>query len=90
MSKLTWIPCPRCGCSLEKKFGRYGDFVDCSNFPKCDYTENLLNYSKEEQALLGNGTTSEPHYGECNHCGEYAILDSIGLCESCQEWFDNQ
>ena len=30
--------CPRCGGLLIKKRGKYGEFVGCSNFPKCRYT----------------------------------------------------
>jgi DNA topoisomerase-1 len=29
--------CPRCGSKLAKKQGRFGEFVACSNYPKCRY-----------------------------------------------------
>lgn len=32
--------CPRCGGKLIKKTGKYGDFIGCSNFPKCRYINN--------------------------------------------------
>lgn len=30
--------CPRCGNKLVKRSGKYGDFMGCSNYPKCRYT----------------------------------------------------
>lgn len=32
--------CPKCGAPLVYKKSRYGEFIGCSNFPKCDYREN--------------------------------------------------
>jgi DNA topoisomerase-1 len=34
--------CPRCGHDLIIRWGRYGKFVSCSNFPDCRYTEPYL------------------------------------------------
>jgi len=33
--------CPKCGSRLEKRNGKYGPFMGCSTYPKCDYTEKL-------------------------------------------------
>ncbi len=33
--------CPRCGGKLSLKKGKYGDFLGCSNYPKCKYTRKL-------------------------------------------------
>lgn len=30
--------CPKCGGTLVKRKGKYGEFVGCSNYPKCRYT----------------------------------------------------
>lgn len=32
--------CPRCGGNLIKRNGKYGQFMGCSNYPKCRYTKN--------------------------------------------------
>ena len=32
--------CPKCGGNLIKKNGKYGEFMGCSNYPKCGYTKN--------------------------------------------------
>lgn len=33
--------CPRCGGRLVVRHGRYGDFLGCSNYPRCRYTKDL-------------------------------------------------
>jgi DNA topoisomerase I len=30
--------CPKCGSPLVERSGRYGDFIACSNYPKCKYS----------------------------------------------------
>jgi DNA topoisomerase I len=34
--------CPQCGHDLVIRWGRYGKFISCSNFPTCRYTEAWL------------------------------------------------
>jgi DNA topoisomerase-1 len=34
--------CPDCGHELVIRWGRYGKFISCSNFPDCRHTEALL------------------------------------------------
>jgi len=34
--------CPRCGGDLVVRWGRYGKFISCANFPQCRYTEPWL------------------------------------------------
>jgi DNA topoisomerase-1 len=34
--------CPNCGHDLVTRWGRYGKFISCSNFPECRYTEAWL------------------------------------------------
>ncbi|HLI30764.1 MAG TPA: type I DNA topoisomerase [Terriglobia bacterium] len=31
--------CPECGNNLVKKHGRYGEFIACSNYPKCKFVK---------------------------------------------------
>lgn len=35
--------CPWCGATIIEKSGKYGKFLGCSNYPKCQYTENIKN-----------------------------------------------
>jgi len=38
--------CPECDSELLKRKGRYGEFIACSNFPKCKYTKNIKGNNK--------------------------------------------
>ncbi len=52
--------CPDCGGDLIMKFGRFGKFIACSNYPNCRYTEK----TGEEKKL------AEEFSGEiCEKCG---------------------
>jgi len=33
--------CPQCGGNLIERKGKFGKFYGCSNYPKCQYTENF-------------------------------------------------
>ena len=44
----TGEDCPKCGSELLLRKGRYGEFIACSNFPKCKYTKNPDGTEKEE------------------------------------------
>ena len=35
-------PCPLCGEDLVVKWGRFGRFISCSNYPECKHTEPFL------------------------------------------------
>ena len=43
----TGEKCPQCGEELLKRKGRYGEFIACSGFPKCKYTQNVGGDDKE-------------------------------------------
>jgi len=44
MKKKEYVgrDCPECGAPLIIKWGRYGKFIGCSNFPECRHTEPWL------------------------------------------------
>lgn len=33
--------CPKCGGTLVERQGKYGNFLGCSNYPKCKFTRPL-------------------------------------------------
>ena len=41
--KVEGRECPTCGNPLVYREGRYGRFIGCSTFPKCRFTEQILN-----------------------------------------------
>ena len=52
--------CPKCGAPLVIKWGRYGKFLACSNYPKCKYTEPLEKKEPKEKKPVGR---------DCPKCG---------------------
>ena len=43
--------CPQCKTGhLGIKFGRFGAFIGCSNYPECGYTKQLIDTTAEEEA----------------------------------------
>lgn len=38
---LNQIECPFCKGKLIQKYGKYGDFVSCSNYPDCKFSFNI-------------------------------------------------
>lgn len=40
--ELVGRPCPKCGHDLIIRWGRYGKFISCSDFPNCRHTEQWL------------------------------------------------
>ena len=34
--------CPKCGHNLVIRMSKYGKFIACSNYPKCKYTEKII------------------------------------------------
>ena len=51
--------CPECGSELVLRKGRYGEFIACSNFPKCKYSRNIAK-DNEKSAETGATTAAKP------------------------------
>ncbi|QCT93712.1 type I DNA topoisomerase [Caminibacter mediatlanticus TB-2] len=49
IAKPTGELCPECGNPLVIRKGRFGEFIACSNFPKCKYTRPIE--EKEEKKV---------------------------------------
>jgi DNA topoisomerase-1 len=43
--------CPECKSGLIEKFGRFGKFIACSNYPECKYTEKTSDDKKQEDKI---------------------------------------
>lgn len=46
--KKTGDVCPECGSELVVRTGRYGEFVACSNYPKCKYIKKEIKETNED------------------------------------------
>ncbi len=63
--------CPQCGSELLLRSGRFGEFIACSGFPKCKYTEQT------EAAQKANPTTGDEASSEvCEKCGSAMVVKS--------------
>ncbi|WP_199906129.1 type I DNA topoisomerase [Campylobacter concisus] len=51
--------CPECGSELVLRKGRYGEFIACSNFPKCKYSRNVAK-DNEKSAETGSTSAAKP------------------------------
>ena len=67
--------CPDCGGELVVRKGRFGEFVACSNYPKCKYVK------KEEPVVEETGET-------CPKCGSPMIykMGRYGRFEACSNY----
>lgn len=61
--------CPECGGDLVVKFGRYGKFIACSNYPNCRYTEKTA-AEKEAQEKIEKDAGTEI----CELCGAPMVI----------------
>ena len=57
--------CPKCDSELLLRKGRYGEFIACSNFPKCKYTKNT-----DGTEIEGPEETDE----KCEKCGSMMVI----------------
>jgi len=61
--------CPQCGSELLLRSGRFGEFIACSGFPKCKYTEQT------EANQKANPTVPDEVSGEvCEKCGSAMVI----------------
>ncbi len=61
--------CPDCGGDLIVKFGRFGKFIACSNYPNCRYTEKTPEEKAvEEKFEKENGSKT------CELCGAPMVV----------------
>ena len=68
LAQPTGRSCPKCGSELLLRSGRYGNFIACSGFPKCKYTEQVEGEEKEEKEEAA--TTDE----KCEKCGSDMVI----------------
>jgi DNA topoisomerase-1 len=57
--------CPECEGELIMKFGRFGKFIACTNYPTCKYTEKTAAEKKEEEENSGE---------VCEKCGAPMVV----------------
>jgi DNA topoisomerase-1 len=77
--KQTSIPtneiCEKCGAGMVIKFGRFGQFMACANYPECKNTREVG--SKKTEAANGAGTQGD---AENKSDGQSAEVPTCELC----------
>ncbi|MDD2828673.1 MAG: type I DNA topoisomerase [Sulfuricurvum sp.] len=69
MAKPLGRNCPQCGSELLLRSGRFGEFIACSGFPKCKYTEQT-----EENQKAAPTTADEASEEVCDKCGSAMVI----------------
>jgi len=86
--------CPKCGKKLMFKLGKYGKFLSCSDYPKCDFAKPVE--EKITSLVDENGDTVEEapevkDYGKCEVCkeGDYVLKQGrFGKFLACSRYPD--
>lgn len=64
--------CPQCGEELLLRSGRFGEFIACSAYPKCKYTEQVESEKKQKESANEVAPSGEV----CEKCGRDMVLKS--------------
>ena len=70
LAKPLGRECPECGEELLLRGGRYGNFIACSGFPKCKYTEQVLQEGEEPKEKEPVEVSDE----KCEKCGSDMVV----------------
>ncbi len=63
---ITDEKCENCGSPMAKKFGRYGEFMACTNYPECKTTRDIPKVHDE----AGEEAHAEAAEEICDNCGK--------------------
>ncbi|HSK70286.1 MAG TPA: type I DNA topoisomerase [Pyrinomonadaceae bacterium] len=71
--------CPKDGAKLVKRQGRYGEFISCSNYPKCDYVKrDTLGIACTRPGCKGEIVVKKSRRGKTFYgCSEYPKCDVV-------------
>lgn len=66
----TDIICDKCGSPMVIKWGRKGQFIACSNYPKC---KNTSNFTSDENGKITQAETEKTDI-TCDKCGKPMVF----------------
>ncbi len=67
--------CEKCGAGMVIKFGRYGQFLACENYPECQNTREVgSKKSAESSEQTAEGSEEKVEIPECELCGREMAL----------------
>jgi len=69
----TDLTCPQCNNRLHIRMGKNGQFLGCSNYPKCTYTRN---YTRDEKGVVHPIEPSSDQTSDriCDKCGKPMLI----------------
>ena len=69
----TDLTCPQCNHRLNIRMGKNGQFLGCSNYPKCTYTRN---YTRDEKGVVHPIEPSSDQTSDriCDKCGKPMLI----------------
>ena len=75
LTEVTDIPCDKCGAPMIIRYGKYGKFLGCPNFPECDgtkawYEETGIKCPECGGKIQLKKTKKGRTYYGCEHNGE--------------------
>ncbi len=70
----TDLICPECGQPLVIKFGKAGEFIACTSYPKCSFTSNFTRDEDGKIQLVEREKVQVQVTGECPKCGSDVVL----------------
>lgn len=75
LTEHTDIPCEKCGTHMVVRYGKYGKFLGCPNFPECNgtkpwYEETGIKCPECNGKILMKKTKKGRSYYGCEHNGE--------------------
>ncbi len=70
----TDLVCPECGQPLVIKFGKAGEFIACTSYPKCSFTSNFTRDEDGKIQLVEREKIQPTVTGECPKCGSDVVL----------------
>ncbi|MBZ0158965.1 MAG: type I DNA topoisomerase [bacterium] len=75
MEEKTDEICERCGSRMAIRWGRFGRFLACTNYPECKGTRELPPELKEENGTGEDASTSgETEATPCENCGRPMVM----------------
>jgi DNA topoisomerase I len=73
---LTEEVCEKCGSKMAIKFGKFGQFLACTNYPECKNTRELAKPATESGSTEPSAEAAENPYADetCENCGRPMTL----------------
>ncbi len=72
---ITDEVCDKCGSKMAIKFGRFGQFLACTNYPECKSTRELAKPPAVNENGEVSADTENPYANEtCENCGKPMAL----------------